>query len=179
MVPELSQVLLSDENWLQRINFRINPAEFGVEWACGRGALTGHLVDKWDCLLGIELDDRFCEELVNKFKNACFYPVRADILNYPLPKKISPYPLVSNLPYHLTGPLLIKILRNSPKLKSFQGLVQKEVAERITAKPNDKQYGSISLLFDLCGEVCNIYQVPASAFSPAPAVDSCWIEFFP
>ncbi len=179
MCPRLSQVLLTDENWLQRIATRINYADFGVEWACGRGALTEYLLPERNFLLGMELDENFCRKLAGKFENSNLFLIQTDILKYPLPDKHTPYPLVGNLPYHLTGPLLIKILRNSPKLNSFAGLIQQEVARRIIARPGDRNYGSLSLLFDLYGRVEAVYDLPPGAFSPPPEVNSTWIEFFP
>lgn len=179
MTARRSQVFLTDNNWIQRLSTRIQPAEFGLEWACGKGALTRHLLQSWDYLLGLELEQKFCLKLVEKFRNYKFNIICTNILEYPLPEQENKYPLVSNLPYHLTGPLLIKILRNSPKLRNFRGLVQKEVAGRITSDPGDKNYGSLALLFDLCGEVNAVYNLPENAFTPPPDVKSTWIEFAP
>jgi len=178
-MSRLSQVFLSDSQWVRRLSSRVQPVEFGLEWACGRGALTRQLLEKFDYLLGMELEQKFCLELAEKFSKHKFGIIRADILKYPLPGRNDTYPLISNLPYHLTGPLLIKILRNSSKLKCFRGLLQKEVARRVTARPGDRNYGSLALLFDLCGKVEGVYDLPAGAFTPPPKVQSTWIEFFP
>ena len=141
--------------------------------------MTEYLLPQRDFLLGMELDWQFCRKLATRLEGKKFGLIQTDILDYPLPDRSAPYPLVGNLPYHLTGPLMIKILRSSHRLEQFAGLIQQEVAERITAQPGDRNYGSLSLLFDLCGEVKAIYQVPPGAFTPAPEVNSTWIEYTP
>lgn len=179
MTPGPSQILLTDGGCKQRCLAEVDDSNFGLEWACGRGALTEGLLEKWDCLVGYELDENYCRELNRKFSEADFYLVRTDILAYPLPVRPTPYPLVGNLPYHLTGPLLMKILRNSEQLACFQGLVQLEVAERMTARPGDSEFSSLSLLYQLHGEINSPHQLPATAFTPQPEVDSAWVNFTP
>ncbi len=179
MTPRLSQVLLVDESWVDRCLAEVKPAKFGVEWACGRGALTETLLKKLDQVIGYELDPKFCRELRQTFPGEDFKLVRTDILAYPLPDRRPAYPLIGNLPYHLTGPLLMKILRNSKKISDFHGLVQWEVAKRLTARPGNSDFSSLSLLFQLHGQVNQPYRIPAAAFKPKPEVDSAWINFSP
>ncbi|MFP4686718.1 MAG: ribosomal RNA small subunit methyltransferase A [bacterium] len=179
MTPELSQVLLRDRDWIERCLMTVAAAPFGIEWASGRGALTVSLLERWNYLLGMELDFSFCrhlKQIIPAHKGAV---ICADINSYPLLKLDRPYPLVGNLPYHLTGPLLIKILAAGNRISRFQGLVQKEVAARLQAKPGDSKFGSLSLLFNVCGEIKVHFVVPATAFSPVPGVDSAWIDFIP
>ncbi len=178
MGERLSQVLLTDKNWINRCVAQVPEAEFGVEWASGRGALTAGLMKRWKKLLTVEIDLSFCRHLREKFVDPPAV-IRADILTYPLPKISLSYPLVGNLPYHLTGPLLVKILRNADKISSFQGLIQQEVAERIAARPGESEYSGITVLFRLSGRIENCFTVPAGAFSPVPGVDSAWVKFIP
>lgn len=179
MSPSLSQVLLTDEGWRQRCVASVPEAEFGVEWAAGRGALTDLLETKWTYLLALELDASFCRELRHTFSPGAIGVVRADILNYPLIERDTPYPLVGNLPYHLTGPLLEKLARESRQLDVFHGLVQWEVAERIGAGPGDSEYRSISVLMNWAFDVQVLHRVPKTAFTPQPEVDSGWIRLKP
>ncbi len=176
MGERLSQVLLTDQNWINRCVAQVEPAEFGVEWAAGPGALTAGVLERWEQLLALEIDFSYCRRLREKFVDPPAV-IRADILKYPLPKICSPYPLVGNLPYHLTGPLLVKILRNADKINSFQGLIQEEVAERVCAEAGESNYSGISVLFQLSGRVEKCFTVPAGAFSPVPGVDSAWLKF--
>lgn len=178
-MPSLSQVLLTNEHWRQRFVAHVPEAAFGLEWAAGRGAITDGLIARWDYTLALELDAGFCRELRQKYDSSTVGVIRANILEYPLPDRTSPYPLVGNLPYHLTGPLLEKIARWSKRIEVFHGLVQWEVARRIGASPGDSDFRSISVLMNWCFEVEVVDRVPSAAFSPEPAVDSGWIKLVP
>jgi len=177
--PKLSQVLLTDDRWRNRLAASVPQSEFGVEWAAGRGALTDFLLDAWGIVLSLEIDADFCGELRERYRPERLWVVRANILNFPLPERNSPYPVVGNLPYHLTGPCLMKLAEQSEKLSGFQGLLQREVANRITASPGDSDYRAISILMQWSFEVTVLEDVPASAFTPVPEVDSSWIRLVP
>jgi 16S rRNA (adenine1518-N6/adenine1519-N6)-dimethyltransferase len=177
--PSLSQVILTDSRWKQRIVAAVPEAEFGVEWAPGRGALTELLLDRWRYMVAMELDHDFCRTLRDKVSTGNIGVIRTNILRYPLPEERDKFPLVGNLPYHLTGPLLVKICREAEKITEFHGLVQKEVGERIVANPGDSEFRSISVLMQWSFEVELVADVPASAFTPEPEVDSAWIQLFP
>lgn len=179
MTPKLSQVFLRDPSWIDRCVSRVEPAPFGVEWACGDGALTGELINRWESGIGIELDQSFCRQLVERFGQSDWEFIRGDLLDYPLPDRDETYPMVGNLPYHVTGPALMKILRHADRLSTFQGLVQWEVGERLTAPPGDSNFRGISLLYQWAGSVEVPFKVPSEAFEPRPDVDSAWVEFQP
>ena len=80
--------------------------------------------------------------------------------------------LVANLPYHIASPILIDLLLCDVPLGRFCFSVQREVADRITARPSTKDYGPISILLQLCGTVHKITHLPPQAFWPAPKVES-------
>lgn len=174
-----SQVLLKDEGWIQRCTAGVPTADFGVEWAPGDGALTVQLVERWDYTAALEIDARLARTLRNRLDPDRLGVVRADAVEYPLPARPEPYPLVGSLPYHVTGPLLIRILRAHDRIGEFQGMVQWEVARRLAAEPGDGEYRGITLLFRWMGEVELRHRVPADAFRPAPRVDSAWILYRP
>lgn len=176
MGERLSQVFLTDPGWIRRCMSRIKPAPYGIEWACGHGALTEELVRIWDCGLGIELDPDLIPHLIDNFGSTGWNFIRADLTEYPLPPRPESYPLVGNLPYHITGPALMKIYRESALISRFSGLVQWEVGKRLVAEPGDSEYRGISLLMQSIGSVELPFRVPADAFDPVPNVDSAWIE---
>lgn len=171
-----SQVLLADDAWIRRLVDRVPNARFGIEWCSGTGALTGYLAGAWDRLLALEIEFRFCRELRRQLSGDVMV-IRADVTDYPLPVRSARYPLVGNLPYHLTGPLLMRILRHAPRLSGFYGLVQAEVGERLAADPGSSEYGGLSLLASVYAGVDLPFTVPAEAFDPSPEVDSVWVEF--
>ncbi|MFB6346648.1 MAG: rRNA adenine dimethyltransferase family protein [bacterium] len=174
--PSLSQVLLTDEYWRQRSAAVVPEASFGVEWASGKGALTELLTATWDYLLAMELDAEFCRVLRRKLSADEAGVLRTDVLSYPLPERSDTYPLVGNLPYHLTGPLLEKLAKNTSTMGSFTGLIQWEVAHRLDANPGDSEYRSISVLMNWAFDVRLLDRVPGSAFTPEPDVDSGLIQ---
>jgi len=127
----------------------------------------------------MEIDHSYCRSLREEMGSERWLFIRADLLEHPMAPLGDPYPLVGNLPYHITGPALKKILDLSPGLTSFQGLVQWDVGERLAAQPGDSEYRGISLLVQWAGSVDIPFRIPASAFNPVPDVDSAWIEFEP
>lgn len=177
--PSLSQVLLTNDRWRHRIAAHVPSAAFGIEWAAGRGSLTELLLDHWDYVLALEIDGAFCRDLRGTFRERPIGVVRADVAEYPLPERSHSYPVFGNLPYHLTGPLLVKLAREAPSISRFQGLVQWEVAERMAAEAGDGSFRSISVLMQWAFEVRVRDRVPAQAFTPEPEVDSGWIDLVP
>jgi 16S rRNA (adenine1518-N6/adenine1519-N6)-dimethyltransferase len=154
-------------------------ASFGVEWAAGNGSLTELLLDPWEYLVALELDFDFCRTLRDRFSTRNLGVIRADLTEYPLPVRRKPYPVFGNLPYHVTGPLLVKLVRGVDRISRFQGLVQWEVAQRLNAQPGSSSFRSISVLVQWAFEVELRDRVPASAFTPEPDVDSGWIDLRP
>jgi len=162
-----SQVLLQDEGWVNRCLASVPRAPFGVEWAPGTGALTVRLARRWGYTLGLEIDLDLARTL------------RERLNDYPLPSRAEPYPLVGSLPYHVTGPLLMRVLEAHDRIVEFQGMLQWEVARRLAAEPGDSQYRGITLLYRWMGTVDVLHRVPAGAFRPPPRVDSAWVRFRP
>lgn len=141
--------------------------------------MTGELINRWHEGLAIDLDHSALVQCKRRFSEPGWGFIRADLTNYPLPERHQRYPLVGNLPYHVTGPALISMISSAHYLRSFQGMLQWEVAERLSADPGDSEFRGISLLFDRLGSIEVPFRIPASAFRPEPAVDSAWIEFTP
>lgn len=177
--PKLSQVFLDDKQWRHRLMAYVPDDGFGVEWAAGKGSLTELILEKWDYALAMELDEELCRKLRRNLPNSRVGIIRSDIVSYPLPSSPSAYPLVGNLPYHLTGPLLERITECADTISSFYGLIQWEVANRISASPGESEFRSISLLLRWAFSVELLERVPPSAFSPEPEVDSGWIRLIP
>jgi 16S rRNA (adenine1518-N6/adenine1519-N6)-dimethyltransferase len=87
--------------------------------------------------------------------------------------------LAGNLPYYIATPLISKYLHNPGLLNHAVFLIQKEVAERITAKPGNREYGYLSVECQLFAEVEYLFSVPPGAFQPPPKVDSAVIRLTP
>ncbi|MDP6043371.1 MAG: 16S rRNA (adenine(1518)-N(6)/adenine(1519)-N(6))-dimethyltransferase RsmA [Dehalococcoidales bacterium] len=181
----LGQHFLVDEEVLQLIaaSAEIDPSDTIVEIGPGLGILTGELARRAGLVIAVELDDKLAASLTKtlaSFSNINI--INQDILRLdpaallPAP---GPYKVVANLPYYITSPVLRHFLEATVKPKRMIVMVQKEVAEAITAGPGQRSMISISVQF--YGKPKIVSYVPARAFYPAPEVNSALlrIEVYP
>lgn len=130
----------------------------------------------------IEMDSR-CIKIMNELKE--FYGdkleiIEGDALKYIFPKESQlPQNIVSNLPYNISVPLLTGWLKNIYQFKSLTLMFQKEVAERIIAEPNNKNYGRLSVLAQLTCKIKPLLNLNPNCFVPAPKIWSSVLLFLP
>jgi 16S rRNA (adenine1518-N6/adenine1519-N6)-dimethyltransferase len=85
--------------------------------------------------------------------------------------------VAGNIPYYLTTPLIIKLLtEHQPIIRKIYLMIQKEVADRLVAKPGTKSYGALTVCASYYSKVRKVVDVPAGCFKPAPKVDSAFVE---
>ncbi len=149
-----------------------------LEIGPGTGALTHHLLRTGAQVIGVELDRDLCQVLRKTFgSESRFKLIEGDFLKFPLPTE--PTRVVANIPYSITSPILEKVLGSlQHPLRQFDRivlLVQRELAERITAIPGDKAYGAMSIRIQYLADTEIIRIVPPKAFKPPPQVDSAVI----
>jgi 16S rRNA (adenine1518-N6/adenine1519-N6)-dimethyltransferase len=188
---QFGQHWLRSEKALQSI---IRAAELGdgdriLEIGPGMGALTQMLLQTPASVVAVEIDRDLCPKLVAKFGNhEQFLLLEGDILSLDLKTLIRPeiYPnkVVANIPYNITGPILDRVLGTvekptQPAFDSIVLLLQKEVAQRITAKPGSRTFGSLSVHCQYLADCDWIADVVAKAFFPPPKVDSAIIRLRP
>jgi 16S rRNA (adenine1518-N6/adenine1519-N6)-dimethyltransferase len=145
-----------------------------IEIGPGRGALTRHLAPRCERLIAIERDP----ELANLVRAAL--PSAELIESDVLQVDFSQWPdavIAGNLPYYITSPILDKVLHSTFKRAVF--LVQKEVALRLIAKPDSRDYGYLSVRTQLLADVKVLFKVAPGSFSPPPKVDSAVICLTP
>ena len=158
----------------------IQKEDLVIEIGPGLGTLTSELLENAGKVIAIELDENMLPILNDKFKlYDNFELLNEDVLKVDLNKLISENmgglskaKVVANLPYYITTPIIMKLLENKLNIESITVMVQKEVADRITAKPGDKLSGSITYSVDYYAEAEKIVFVDKSSFIPAPEVDS-------
>lgn len=152
-----------------------------LEIGPGPGALTAPLSRTVKELTVIELDERFIEVLNETAPNARI--VQGDVLKTDLRTLLQALPeprcIVSNMPYNITGPLLEKVTECRPLIKCAVLMMQKEVGERILAKPGTPERGALSVAMQLQFEIKKVCDAKAGAFNPPPKVDSIVLEFTP
>ncbi|MBQ6840852.1 MAG: ribosomal RNA small subunit methyltransferase A [Bacilli bacterium] len=151
-----------------------------IEIGPGRGALTKHLVKKDSSLLCIEIDTDMVP-ILNKYQNDKCHILYQDILQVDLKQIIKDYQyknlfIIGNLPYYITSPILEHLIESNINAQEMVFMVQKEVADRLSAKPGSKDYGYMTLYLDYYYEVSSEIFVPRDCFNPAPKVDSAVIK---
>ena len=182
----LGQNFLIDPNILRNIVSHANLTEESgaIEVGPGIGALTEHLARAAKKVVSFEIDQRLLpvlEDTLSPYDNVKI--VHSDILKADVVKVIeeempgiNDIMVVANLPYYVTTPILMKLINDRLPIRGFVVMMQKEVADRITAKPGTKEYGSLSIAIQYycTAEVAMI--VPKTVFMPQPNVDSAVIR---
>ena len=182
--PRLGQHFLHDPSALERIALagRFAPGEPVIEIGPGRGALTAALLARGARLTVIELDARLAAELRRRFAaEADFRVVERDVLQVDLADLTGDErsTLVGNLPYYITSPIVRRALDLGERITCAVFLVQKEVAERITAERGSRDYGYLSALCRLRSVPEYLFTVKPGAFRPPPKVDSAVVRLTP
>ena len=170
----LGQNFLYDPSILKRIIqvAQLNREDVVVEIGPGPGRLTMMLAERVKKVIAIELDKRLFEELKTEladYKNIEF--IHGDALKY-LYESLPEFKVVANIPYHITTPIIFRLLKVRKNLISMTLTVQKEVAERIVAAPGGKDYGVLSLMIQYYAEPRLKFIISKRAFRPMPRVDS-------
>lgn len=152
----------------------------------GQGVLTQRLLKLTDKLTAFEIDNRLADVLDKKFGSKLKL-INKDILAINWKNLLSEetqarakqVKLVSNLPYQITSPVLYAIEENEQFFSRIVIMIQKEVAERLTAKAGCKAYGVMTLKLRYAFDIELLFKVPASAFNPAPQVESAVVLLKP
>lgn len=170
MPRKLGQHFLASESILNRIADAVCPehAELVIEIGPGRGALTRKLLERADRVVAIEVDSELVAYLRATFPSRLDV-VHADVLSVDL-AHWGRVPIAGNLPYYITSPILEKAARARPPRAVF--LIQKEVAQRLTAKPGSRDYGYLTVQTAVFARARTLFDVKPGAFRPPPKVDS-------
>ncbi len=152
-----------------------------VEIGPGRGILTELILPRFERLIAVELDESLASQLAGRFPDAMI--IHQDILNFSL-ERVERYfghrPVVcGNIPYSITSPIIFWIVDNRQHIARAVLMVQKEVAERLTASPGTKEYGIPTVLAGRYFEITRHFDVAPGSFSPPPKVVSSVITLTP
>lgn len=175
----LSQNFLIDRNILEKIvtTAQVRPGDLVIEIGPGPGALTETLLNAGAEVIAIEMDREFAAQLSRLGSSDKLKVFQADFLAFPLLDQITrPAKVVANLPYHITTPILQKLLPLYPRLTSLTLMVQKEFGERMVAKPRSSAYSSLSLFVQYYSEAKQCFTVRPGCFFPKPTVDYCVVH---
>ncbi len=152
-----------------------------LEIGPGKGILTERIINKVKTLIAVEIDKNLCEFLKNKFNNIKNIKIiNADFLKYDLSKFKSKIKIVGNIPYAITSEILDKIFSTAFSCWEVCVLmVQKEVAEKLVAKPKEKMFSKLTLKTNFYTKTELLFDVSKRCFVPQPKVNSAVVKFLP
>jgi len=175
----LGQHFLIDKTVCEKIRAVLleQPIEQLVEVGPGAGALTEFIYKiPTKSYKAIELDTEKVQYLLHAYPDLSGKLINEDFLETAIPFEGS-FVLVGNFPYNISTQIVFKVLDWKSQVPMMVGMFQKEVAERIAAKPHSKAYGILSVLAQAFYDVTYLFDVPPAAFNPPPKVDSGVIMF--
>jgi len=175
----LGQHFLIDKTVCEKIRAILmeQPINQLVEVGPGAGALTEFIYKiPTNAYKAIELDTEKVNYLLHAYPDLAGKLINEDFLETAIPFEGS-FVLVGNFPYNISTQIVFRVLDWKAQVPMMVGMFQKEVAERIAAKPHSKAYGILSVLAQAFYEVTYLFDVPPSAFNPPPKVDSGVIMF--
>ena len=174
------QNFLIDKQIIHQIIQTISPKKNDniLEIGVGMGALSQPILNQVKKLNIVELDKDLIDYWQSKkIDNLNLY--QGDILKFDLRILPSPLRIIGNLPYNISSPILIKMIKNRHLISDMCFMLQKEVAQRIVAVPNNKIYGRLSVILQYYFKVYYCFEVPNDAFKPIPKVQSAIITLIP
>jgi 16S rRNA (adenine1518-N6/adenine1519-N6)-dimethyltransferase len=158
----------------------LTPEDVVVEIGAGTGRLTDALAGRVGRLIALELDRDLITPLRQRFADRPHVEIiHADALTFDLDQLPAPIKIVANLPYGTAVAILLRLLNQRSRLRCAVLMLQREVAERLYARPGTKAYGSLTLLTQWYASVEKGFHVPPSAFSPPPRVMSTVVRLIP
>lgn len=155
-----------------------------LEIGPGIGVLTQKLCERYKKVVSVEIDNKMVSILgktMAEYGN--FTLISNDILKTDLDALLKEHfdgmrvTVCANLPYYITSPIIMFLLESEAPFDNVTVMIQKEVAERLTAKPGSADYGAITPAVNYYADVQKLFTVPAGCFYPAPKVDSAVVRF--
>lgn len=182
---KFGQNFLIDSHVLGKIidSASINKEDVVIEIGPGIGSLTQEIAEHAKEVIAIEIDKKLIpilEDTLSYYDNITI--INEDILKVDLVKLVQeknnnkPIKVVANLPYYITTPIIMGLFESHVPIESITVMVQKEVADRMRAKPGTKDYGALSLAVQYYSEPYIVANVPANCFMPRPKIGSAVIR---
>ncbi|MGL6125096.1 MAG: 16S rRNA (adenine(1518)-N(6)/adenine(1519)-N(6))-dimethyltransferase RsmA [Metamycoplasmataceae bacterium] len=175
-LKRFGQNFLQDEEILNKIvsSIDINNKNI-IEIGPGKGALSKLILLKAQKLVAFEIDYNLVDFLSMEIKSKNFFLINEDFLKTNL-SNYKNYSIIANIPYNITTPILFKIFENHTNFDDVILMVQKEVAERICAKPGDNNYGKLTVTTANFANAKKLFDISPKAFFPSPKVTSSVIH---
>jgi 16S rRNA (adenine1518-N6/adenine1519-N6)-dimethyltransferase len=178
---QLGQHFLVDDNILGVIGrlAELDAGDVVLEVGPGLGVLTDYLAERVALVHAVELDRTLEPHLIDRLRGRGNVELQfGDALRLDLAAlEPAPTKFVANLPYNVATPLVVESLDGLPSVRHWTVMVQREVADRLFARPGTKSYGAVSVLVQLAAERTGFHPVSRTVFRPPPNVDSALVAF--
>ena len=175
---KFGQNFLVDRYFISKIIKEINPKEENniLEIGPGKGAITESVLKKINHISVVEIDPDMIKILKQKISTNNISILAEDVLgiNDEFFKKFNK--IIGNLPYYIATEIILKLTKIYSSSSELYFMVQKEVAERITAKPSNKSFGRLSVILQYYFDTELLFEIPPEAFSPQPKITSAFIR---
>lgn len=181
----LGQNFLVDKNIAKKIvnSLEINHQDVVIEIGPGQGVLTNYISALTSNLIAIEIDKTIYTKLSYEYGKRIKL-IHSDFLKLNIKKELNEYvgsarkiKVIGNIPYNITSEILFKLYESKEIIYSVVLMMQKEVAQRLVALPNSKEYGILSIMTQIHSTPKILFTVPPTAFFPKPKVDSSVLKF--
>jgi len=178
---KFGQNFLKDASIIYAIIQSINPHtdDLIIEIGPGLGALTKPLLENINHLLAIELDRDIVSWMENEYSKKNITIFNEDVLNFNFNQFDKKIRIVGNLPYNISTPILFKCIENISKIKDLHFMLQKEVVDRMIARPSSPEYGRLSVMLQYYFAMEHLVHVPKESFEPQPKVESSFVRLIP
>ena len=175
---KFGQNFLVDRYYISKIINEINPKEESniLEIGPGKGAITEPILKKINHISVVEIDPDMIKILKHKISTKNISILAEDVLgiNDEFFKKFNK--IIGNLPYYIATEIILKLTKIYSSSSELYFMVQKEVAERITAKPSNKSFGRLSVILQYYFDTELLFELPPLAFFPQPKITSAFIR---
>ncbi len=178
----LGQNFLIDADIAHRIvqAARITDADTVLEIGPGKGILTELLIERAARVIAIEVDPKLCTQLKKRFgAKDNFTLLEDDAVKFDYSKLGTGIKVVSNLPYYAATHIVKRLIHYHAHIRDLTVMLQKEVVDRFTAAPAQKEYGSLSVFIQYHCDTERLLEVPKTAFSPQPKIASSVVKLTP
>ena len=175
---KFGQNFLVDRYYISKIIKEINPKENNkiLEIGPGKGAITEPVLKKINHISVVEIDPDMIKILKHKINPQNISILAQDVLTINNEFFNSFNKIIGNLPYYIATEIILKLTKIYCTTSELYFMVQKEVAERITAKPSNKSFGRLSVILQYYFDAELLFEIPPTAFSPQPKITSAFIR---
>ena len=175
---KFGQNFLTDRYFISKVINEINPKEDDhiLEIGPGKGAITEPILKKINHISVVEIDPDMIKILKHKVNTKNISILAEDVLDIDNEFFVKFNKIIGNLPYYIATEIILKLTKIYSSSFKLYFMVQKEVAERITAQPSNKTFGRLSVILQYSFDTELLFEIPPEAFSPQPKITSAFIR---